>query len=973
MKQSWRVYKRDVKRLSRVPKAWIIIIGVLITPALYAWFNINAFWDPYANTANIRVAVVDLDHGATSDLTGRIDIGDQVTDQLQDNDQLGWTFMGEDEAQEAVRTGDVYAAIVIPAQFSEDLLSITSGDFTQPALQYYVNEKAGAIAPKITDVGASELDKQITSAFKEQVALAATNALKDVGDSTELRLLNARDSTLNAFDKATETLTSARGNLTEVQDGLSSSRGTLSSARNTLADVDRSLGDVQKSLVQTQSIIAETQKEVIAFTDSATTAFLKGTTLLADASSKANVSITRLTQSLEQAGVRIDAGIEDVSKVLEANEAAVDRLQTLLDDTDLSDETKQRLSEVIASLQERNATDQQLLADLTDLKAGASDTVRSVQATADAVDKAMQDTRDASSAMRDILTGTVPSLNAAMSQLSASVGSFSAALGAQKDVLAQADQLLAGLDAQLVATSSSLQSFDSDLAGIEEGVRSSRTDVVALSAASEWGLLGTLTDLDPAQIAQFVASPVEVDEHLVFPVATYGSAMAALFTNLSLWIGAFVLMVIFRVEVDTEDVEGVTVREAYLGRFFLFATLAIGQALIVCIGNLIIGVQTVSALAFVGTGVLIALAYVSIIYALCVAFGHVGRGLCILLVIMQIPGASGLYPIELMPGFFRAIYPLLPFSYGIDALRETIGGFYGAHYWRFLGALAVFVALAFLLGLVLRRRLANFNLLFNRQVLSTDLLIGEKVQVVGRGYRLTDVIRALSNRGEYRADLAQRAELFTRRYPVLLKATVLTGVAGLVVLGVITWALPGSKALLLGLWTLWILLVIGFLVTIEYIKHSFESGAEIAVLDDADLRDLALAGRAGRDAVLSSEASAPLASQAEAPTRPLLIDDPTADDAVAAEATTRVTTIVAAEPDDPASGTDADALLTEWFESEPESDDQSEPETTSRAETTSPEEADAPESAEAPDEPEEPEHPEEPDEEGQTEEGEHRA
>ncbi len=251
--------------------------------------------------------------------------------------------MGEDEAQEAVKKGDVYAAIVIPAQFSEDLLSITSGDFTQPALQYYVNEKAGAIAPKITDVGASELDKQVTTAFKEQVALAATNALKDVGDSTELRLLNARDNTLNAFDQANQTLSSARENLAETQEGLTSSRGTLSSARNTLGDVDKTLGDVQKSLAQTQSIIAETQKEVIAFTDSATTAFLKGTTLLADASSKANVSITRLTQSLEQAGVRIDAGIDDVSNVLKANEAAAARLQTLLDNTDLSDDTKQRL------------------------------------------------------------------------------------------------------------------------------------------------------------------------------------------------------------------------------------------------------------------------------------------------------------------------------------------------------------------------------------------------------------------------------------------------------------------------------------------------------------------------------------------------------------------------------------------------------------------------------------------------------
>lgn len=903
MKQSWRIYKRDVKRLSRVPKAWIIVIGVLITPALYAWFNINAFWDPYANTANIRVAVVDLDEGATSDLTGHIDIGEQVTEQLEDNDQLGWTFMGEDEAQEAVKKGDVYAAIVIPAPFSEDLLSISSGDFTQPALQYYVNEKAGAIAPKITDVGASELDKQVTSAFKEQVALAATNALKDVGDSTELRLLNARDNTLNAFDQATQTLSSARENLAETQDGLASSRGTLSSARNTLGDVDETLGDVQKSLDQTQSIIAETQKEVIAFTDSATTAFLQGTTLLADASSKANVSITRLTQTLEQAGARIDAGIDDVSNVLKANAAAVARLQTLLDNTDLSDDTKQRLTEVIASLQQRNATDQQLLTDLKNLRAGASDTVSSVQATADAVDKAMQDTRDASSAMRDILTRTVPSLNSAMSQLSASVGSFSAALDAQKGVLAQTDQLLAGLDSQLVATSSALESFDDDLAGIEQGLQTSRTDVVALNAASEWGLLGTLTDLEPEQIAQFISSPVEVDEHLVFPVDTYGSAMAALFTNLSLWIGAFVLMVIFRVEVDTEGVEDVTVRQAYFGRFFLFATLAVGQALIVCIGNLIIGVQTVSALAFVDTGVLIALAYVSIIYALCVAFGHVGRGLCILLVIMQIPGASGLYPIELMPGFFRAIYPLLPFSYGIDAMRETIGGFYGGHYWRFLGALAVFVALAFLLGLVLRRHLANFSLLFNRQVLATDLLIGEKVQVVGSGYRLTDVIRALSSRDEYREDLARRAEPFTRRYPALLKATVLTGVAGLVVLGVLAGTLPGSKALLLGVGTLWILLVIGFLVAIEYIRHSFENGAEVAALDDAELRQLALAGPVGHAAVLPT----------------------TAVDSSDAGPRTPVAVITEDVPDAPASGADADALLTDWFGPEPQTGTDPEP------------------------------------------------
>ena len=100
-----------------------------------------------------------------------------------------------------------------------------------------------------------------------------------------------------------------------------------------------------------------------------------------------------------------------------------------------------------------------------------------------------------------------------------------------------------------------------------------------------------------------------------------------------------------------------------------------GQGLIVSVGSLMIGVQTANALAFIATATLIGPIYFSIIYALAAALSHVGRALAILLVVLQIPGASGIYPIELMPGFFRGLYPLLPFSYGIDAMRETIGGF----------------------------------------------------------------------------------------------------------------------------------------------------------------------------------------------------------------------------------------------------------------------------------------------------------
>ncbi|TDP94268.1 putative membrane protein [Leucobacter luti] len=856
MRQSWQIFKRDVTRILRVRKTWVIVIGILITPALYAWFNINAFWDPYANTSNITIAVANLDEGADSELTGPVNIGEEVVEQLRDNDQLGWEFMDKADAMQAVKRGDAYASIVIPADFSADLLSMTTGTFTQPALHYFVNEKASAIAPKITDVGASQLDKQITSAFKEQVAHAATEAVTDAGDSAELRLLNARSNTLNVFDKTAQSLDASRSNIAELQDGIASSRTELASARDTLRSVDTTLSDVQTAVTEAQGIILETQQQVVTFSDAATSAYLKGTTLLSDAAASAHVSITELTQGLDQAGARISSSITAVTAVVESNEASITQLRELLADSSLDPATAQQLTDVLNTLEAQNTQHQAVLTQLSDLNSSAAAAVQSVRDASDALTQATQDTRGAATQLRTVITETVPAVNAAMSQLSASAGQFASAIGSQQTVLAEADTLLGGIDEQLGSTATALESFEADLGGISGGVKSAKADVLALGAASEWNALSTLTGLDPDQIAQFVSAPVTVQEQVVFPITSYGSAMAALFTNLSLWIGAFVLMVIFKIEVDTEGFKNVTVRQAYLGRFYLLGTLAMLQALIVCSGNLIIGVQTVNPFVYVGTGIFTALVYVSIIYALCVAFGHIGRGLCVLLVIMQIPGASGLYPIELMPGFFRAIYPLLPFSYGIDAMRETIAGFYGGHYWKYMGVLTLMMVLSFVLGLVLRRRLANFNLLFNREIASTDLMIGEKVQVVGSGYRLTDVIHAMQNRHEYRDDLARRSRPFTQHYPALLRGTLLVGGVGLVVLAIIAWALPGGKAPLLGVWVAWCLLIMGFLVVIEYIKQSFANAQKVAELNDSDLRDAMLTEGDGLHTMLGADGAA---------------------------------------------------------------------------------------------------------------------
>ena len=123
MRNVLQILRRDLKRLVTVPAAWVIMIGITIIPPLYAWFNIYGFWNPYGNTQGIKVAVANVDKGTDNALLGKVNLGDQIEDTLKDNDQLGWEFMGKAEAMEAVQSGDCYAAIIIPSDFSWNTMS----------------------------------------------------------------------------------------------------------------------------------------------------------------------------------------------------------------------------------------------------------------------------------------------------------------------------------------------------------------------------------------------------------------------------------------------------------------------------------------------------------------------------------------------------------------------------------------------------------------------------------------------------------------------------------------------------------------------------------------------------------------------------------------------------------------------------------------------------------------------------------
>ena len=147
VKKAVQIFKRDILRLLKNPVALVITIGVCVIPSLYAWYNIVANWDPYGNTANVKVAIANNDEGTSNEYVGYLNAGDETVSKLKENDQLGWVFTSADAAKEGVRAGDYYAAIIIPKDFSSNLTSMLTGTFEQPQLEYYVNEKKNAIAP----------------------------------------------------------------------------------------------------------------------------------------------------------------------------------------------------------------------------------------------------------------------------------------------------------------------------------------------------------------------------------------------------------------------------------------------------------------------------------------------------------------------------------------------------------------------------------------------------------------------------------------------------------------------------------------------------------------------------------------------------------------------------------------------------------------------------------------------------------
>ena len=758
MKMIWGIFKRDMCHATRNVIAVIVSMGLVVVPALYAWFNIAASWDPYGNTKALKVAVANNDKGYKSDLIPvRVNVGETIISTLHANDQLDWQFVKSDKAIDGVKSGEYYAAIVIPKGFSADMMTLFSPDIKHAQLKYYLNEKINPIAPHITDQGATTVVNTIDKTFAKTIA--------QVGLDLASSILHYSQSPQMA-----EYMRNLNGNLTTMADTLSGASQQVTSYSQLLGSANDIVDSTGKLLASATKAGKQAQNALKQGKSGATSLTSAG----ANVTSSVNTALDQVSGAFDQVAAKVNKAFDAIGK---DSDTAASQLATLseqissgesLYDTYIT--SLNHMRESVEQLPDSDSAKQALLEaidrEITLLEAAKGDSQKLAQQLKDASTQVTQDTVAAERSRKEILnriTSAKQSISNVRDDYATNVKPKIDALASTVSTLiSQTDSMIT----QLSGTTDSLNdvtsnvgtniaSIRSTLDGIATKLNSSATTLNTLITAmnsSDNGAensdeLKSLTTSNASTLSTLISAPVALHRVAVYPIANYGSAMAPFYTILSIWVGAIILCAMLKVTIsDREKAHvlglgdtlpriagpsgpgnasrwGLRLDHEYFGRYAIFALLALLQGTLVCLGDMyFLGVQANHALQFLAVGWLAALVFSNIVYTLTVSFGDIGKAVAVVLLVMQVAGSGGTFPIETLPKFFQMLYPFLPFPHAIDAMHAAMAGSYGNEYLLDMVYLALFLIPSLLLGLVLRKPVIRLNNWVSRNLESTKVM-----------------------------------------------------------------------------------------------------------------------------------------------------------------------------------------------------------------------------------------------------------
>ena len=837
MRNVFTIFKNDFRALTRHFFAFLIILAILFLPALYAWFNIYAFWDPYGKTGDVSIAVVCNDRDYMDEDGKIINIGNQLVEELKQDEKIGFVFLDDaDKAVDDLYAGKYYAAVIIEPDFTYNMYNFLKEDMFSPTINFYQNEKTNAIAVKVVEAVGDKVKQSVNKAYIQAIVetlFGKFNTFSEgvQGDNTINMLRNTLakidknlaqyDDTIDQFVAANNSLVGTLNNSNSTIDytihllgneriNISKQVSYIESTKNDIALINEEVNNlltglqdsVQNAIYKLDRLynggedpdtVKETLKELERqyqeLIDYLTHSGISGPEA-EDALSALNRIRDKITQLREQLGMNTqnDANAADQLKA-DYNEVTVPMVYTAVtgydyDDlanaqkteqsmdtmmTFMADDAEQRIVniqnnvEIAKTTTDDNTREKALTAakndsvivsqelsalgtamDAVEDAAGATDKKASTAAA-----QAAGSTKDAGEIFDDILNGNrdidlveylqvisdllgnarvalteivYPSITTLLTNLQDSLGDLSSVLLDLSDVMGKVPPIVSEL-------SNTFGAVNNALVQVKDLISSYRTRIAdalgVLNGDTEDTRLQQVLDfmdVDPQSIAEFLASPVTIRAESVYPVESYGAAMAPFYSMLAIWVGCIILNAILKVDTPIELI-GATSRQKFFGRYLIFALLSLIQTMVIMGGDLLIfGMDCAHPGLFLLSGVVTSLTCSMLAYSMAIAFGNIGKALFVVFLIIQIAGSGGSYPIELLPDFFQQVYLFFPFPYAINAMREAIAGLYQNNYLIYLLQLLLFFGVGLFVGLVLKRPLDGINRYMNDQLEKSEMM-----------------------------------------------------------------------------------------------------------------------------------------------------------------------------------------------------------------------------------------------------------
>ena len=695
MKNIIEIFRNDIKEVFRKTNTWIIIVGLIFLPSMYAWPNILSSWDPYGHTNNIKVAVTSEDDGATVD-GKELNLGKSLVEGLKNNKNLDWQFVSnKQQAEDGVRIGDYYASIVVPKNFSQDMTSVSRTEPKRATIEYTVNEKINAISPKITNSGASAIANNISKNFVETANGIIFEKLHEAGIKFE--------ENLPSIEKAKEEIFKLNDNFSTYESTLSELIGKVEYGYNILNNVQNTLPEIDR--VATNSImIADkagiTINNIQGFNERLLPIINNHLNVVEEVSKEANVIAKELQQKPDKT-----EEIKARQKALDNRlQASTERLQLV---KNIFEYFNKLSSERLFNNQLERVTT--LSNDITTIKEVNNNIYNKMDHYDEIADTVKEEFVNKSARVNEVSSNmnsklnveVAPLISQVLSKAEVNIDKVSGIISGAQGELPAVERKLSETEVKISNAYGKLLSLQAQMPSAKSKIQKLTDEIKKADSGIDKNQLFNLLKVDYKQQAEFFANPVKLQENKLYHIENYGSAMTPFYTVLSIWVGSLLMSSLLTTKVEDEE-NKYKPYQKYFGRGLLFVIISLFQTLIITLGDMyVLGTQATSPFRFVIFALLISLLFSSIIYTIVCILGNVGKAVCIVLLVLQLGSSGGTFPIQMTSEFFQALYPKVPFTYSIGLLREAVGGVYIPAVERDIKILFIYLIIVLVGGAIL--------------------------------------------------------------------------------------------------------------------------------------------------------------------------------------------------------------------------------------------------------------------------------